>query len=296
MSSDTLPTGSTVVHGTCATSACYLCQYASNDLRFCGKGMPMSMGDCSGFIEGRPHGDWSMYPGCSFPVSSSKEGRGYHKGRYNQLTRDYDILTANPAMWYLIGNLHWVRNALWDGSHLLREAPCSVELTTSYDYTSSTRSLYRGISHIRILVPEQQYQYLTLVPSSLWWLDPTLSYREVIPMYALLMAVDSHYSSYNRTDQVIVLDEAFTIGRSLAPTEGRGRPLDEWLHIIHTGLVVPDEVPLYISASDITPSCPVPIGPLYRRGQLRGIEVASKWLQVLDTLHYVLHMGGTKWR
>lgn len=200
-------------------SICNACVYASKCMRYCGKGLPTKVSECNGYVKGESAAPrWTIQPGCQFPVTSSN----YRGGIQEVCVITID--SYNPLLTYLIHGNQWltfsyIRGGLLGGMW---------RIYLNHHPHSGNRVMLIGSSII----------HRPKVPSSLWWLDPTLISEDCILMYALLVAVckctptTQISKGYRRvhSDRHKLLTEALDMG-----TQCKGAPLRDWALAIKQG-------------------------------------------------------------
>lgn len=234
-------------------SVCYTCVYASKYMEYCGKGMTMRDSTCSGYMQGSPCEQYGMMPGCDFPLSRYevreysppyKVGKKYYRSRHM-----YHILNSDPAMDYLVCDIGytWLRQGLYDGLHL----EGSLHWFISMDTLGGTTKVVLGAEGAEALGIRH-----AVVPKSLWWLDPTLSHEESVPMYALLMAISRKEVPAAWRYREIMLGALLAMGLVC-----KGEPISVWDASIRAG-----------------PS-------LYPPSPFWSDRVHGDWVRAMDRLH-----------
>lgn len=210
-------------------SVCNSCVYASKCLGYCGKGLTTRVPECTQYMEGESLDRyWAPHPGSNFPLAGHAVVE--HMPAYRVNGKDYTsryhyyILNPDPIMGYLVRimNKTWLRGAMYkypsdDG---LRWRIC-MDLTG--DGITKTTLVVEGSEALGLEYP--------VIPDTLWWLDPTLSREESVPMYALLIAVSKKClpAGSKKRPRTVVLAEALAVG-----VECKGKPLSEWTTAIST--------------------------------------------------------------
>jgi hypothetical protein len=135
-------------------------------------------------------------------------------------------------MGYLITNMYesWVERTL--SNH------CPHSLGIRYFLDIGTY-IHTNISRVIVVVEEELGALsinIPIIPDYLWWLDPTLSHEESIPMYALLIAIgNSRLPGGSKSKpKERLLTEALYVG-----TQCKGKLLHEWIAAIRGGPIPP---------------------------------------------------------